>query len=115
MCVSDLGSQLTSDINVISNYLNDFNTKKYFSEHNVNPVKFQQYFKSRSQLGSLVESCVKATKRLLFGSIKNILSYHDFKYIICYVVHIINRRPIAYKEKLRHPELDIQARSLQNV
>ena len=38
LCVSDLGSQLTSDINIISDYLNDFNTKKYFSEHNVTSV-----------------------------------------------------------------------------
>ena len=106
LCVSDLGSQLTAGANIITNFINDYETQLYFESNNVQPLTFQQYFKGCSKLGSLVETCVKMVKRLLFGSIKNhILSFPDFEYIVCHTVHLSNRRPIAFKESLRDGNL----------
>ena len=46
-------------------------------------------------------------KRLLFGSIKNlVLSYSDFEYVVRHTVHLANRRPIAFKESLREINLN---------
>lgn len=106
LCVSDLGSQLTAGANIVKDFLNDHETNLYFEENNVLPLAFQQYFKGCSKLGSLVEICVKMVKRLLFGSIKNlVLSLPDFEYIVCHTVHLANRRPIAFKESLREGNL----------
>ena len=107
LCVSDLGSQLTAGANIITNFISDPDTQQYFEENNVKALKFQQYFKGCSKLGSLVEVCVKMVKRLLFGSIKNmVLSYHDFEFLVCHTVHLANRRPIAFKESLREADTD---------
>ena len=39
---------------------------------------------------------------LIYGSIKNnILDFREFEFIICKVVHLVNRRPIAFKSALR--------------
>ena len=96
LCISDLGSQLTAGANVIEDFLADPETQCYFERHNIKPLTFQQYFKGCSELGSLVEICVKLSKRLIFGSIKNtILDYFDFEFLVAYVVHLTNRRPIT--------------------
>ena len=107
LCVSDLGSQIVAGANVLTTFLNDPHTQLYFEERGVKPLKFQHYFKGCSQLGSLVEICVKLTKRLLYGCIKNnILDYFDFEFIVGKVVHLVNRRPIAFKESLRDSETE---------
>lgn len=108
LCVSDLGSQLVAGTNAISSFLNDPDSLLYFEENNVKPIAFQQYFKGASELGSLVEVCVKMIKKLIFGAIKtNVLTYIDFEYLICNVIHIVNRRPIAFKEALRGDSTDV--------
>ncbi|XP_068239919.1 uncharacterized protein [Palaemon carinicauda] len=107
LCVSDMGTQLVAGANVMQNLLSDHASQLYFEENNIRPIQFQQYFKGCSKLGSLVEVCVKQVKRLLFGSIKNlVLSYDDFEFIVCHTVHLVNRRPIAFKESLREEDLD---------
>ena len=106
-CVSDLGTQLVAGGNVIVNYLTDPETSNYFQQNGVKQISFEQFPKGCNQLGSMVECCVKMTKRLIHGSIKtNILSYKDFEFLICQTVHIINRRPIAFKEALRDTLLE---------
>ena len=108
LCISDLGTQLTAGANIISSFLNDSASQRYFEEHNVKPLTFQQYFKGASQLGSLVEICVKMVKRLIFGAIRNnVMSYYDFEFLISHVIHLINRRPIAFKQALRDSTIDI--------
>ena len=105
LCISDLGTQLVAGANIITTFLDDPHTQLYFEEKGVKPISFQQYFKGCSQLGSLVESCVKLTKRLLFGSIRNnILKFEDFEYLVGQVIHLCNRRPIAFKHALRDSE-----------
>ena len=107
LCISDLGSQFTAGFNLLSDWLNDPETSAYFESNNVKPLSFQQYFKGCSELGSLIEICVKLVKRLLFGSIKkNILSYYEFEFLVSFIVHLVNRRPIAFKEALRDSKLD---------
>ena len=58
LCVSDLGTQLTPGVNVISSFLNESDSQLYFEENKGKPISFQQYFKGISQLGSLVEICI---------------------------------------------------------
>ena len=107
LCISDLGTQLVAGANIISSFIADPETQLYFEENNVKPLSFHQYFKGYSQLGSLVEVCVKMIKKLIFGSIKNnILTYFDFEFLICNVVHLVNRRPIAFKDALRDNNID---------
>ena len=99
LCISDLGSQFTAGFNLLTDWVNDPETSAYFESNNVKPLSFQQYFKGCSELGSLVEICVKLVKRLLFGSIKNnVLSYFEFEFLVSYLVHLVNRRPIAFRE-----------------
>ena len=107
LCISDLGSQFTAGFNLLTDWVNDPETSAYFESNNVKPLSFQQYFKGCSELGSLVEICVKLVKRLLFGSIKNnVLSYFEFEFLVSYLVHLVNRRPIAFREALRDSKLD---------
>ncbi|XP_068232415.1 uncharacterized protein [Palaemon carinicauda] len=103
LCLSDQGSQLTSGARTVENFLSDKDTQSYFRENNIKPLSFQQYYKGHSELGSLVESCVKMVKRLIEGSIRNmVLEYLDFDFGVQNIVHIVNRRPIAFKECLRN-------------
>ena len=106
-CVSDLGSNLVAGANVISSFLNDVETTKYMQENNIKLLKFEQYSKGHSELGSLVESCVKMCKKLIYSSIRNtILSFKDFEFLICNTVHLINRRPVAFKDCIRQSSDD---------
>ena len=69
---------------------------------------FSSIFKGASELGSLVEVCVKMIKKLIFGAIKNnVLNYDEFEFLVCNVIHIVNRRPIAFKEALRENSIDV--------
>ena len=107
-CISDSGSQFQAGANVILDFLNDPETQFYFEKNNIKNFKFDQYFKGHSELGSMVEICVKMVKRLIYGSITtNVLLYEDFEFLISYVIHIINKRPIAFKEALRDAADDI--------
>ena len=79
-CTSDLGSQIKSGANAITAYLNDVETRNYFESSGINFVKFVNYPKGNSALGSMVECLVKQTKLLIKKSIKNIvLEYFDFE------------------------------------
>ncbi|XP_068206225.1 uncharacterized protein [Palaemon carinicauda] len=107
LCVSDPGSQLVAGGNIITSFINDPDTKLYLESNGIKHVKFQQFFKGHSELGSLVESCVKLVKKLIFSAIKTwVLSLPDFEYLVCNVVHLANKRPIAFKESLRETEAD---------
>ena len=105
---SDLGSQLTSASDILRNFLKDSNTISYFNEHNIKSFEFQHYFKGCSQLGSLVEIIVKMTKRLVFGAIGNIIiNIREFELVIAKTVHLINRRPLTFKESLSDGDVSV--------
>ncbi|XP_068231971.1 uncharacterized protein [Palaemon carinicauda] len=100
--VSDLGTQIVAGANIIQDFLKDAETVQYLTDNNVEKVHFQQYYKGCSQLGGLVESVVKMTKHMIRKSIRNnVIEFSDFEYLVCHAVHLINRRPIAFKEALR--------------
>ena len=99
---SDLGSQIVAGGKLISDFLKDEESLKYFEDEGVEPIVFDQYYKGASQLGGLVESCVKIVKRLLHGALGNsIVSLKDFSYIVAMTEHLANRRPVAFKNLLR--------------
>ena len=101
-CISDLGSQLVSAANVITDYLKDHQTQAYFEQNGVKSIRFDQFAKGHSQLGSMVEVCVKLVKRLITGAIRNnVLDFRDFEYLIAQTIHLVNRRPVAFKNALR--------------
>ena len=105
LCITDLGSQLVAGANVIKTFLSDPDTQLYFSKNNIESLKFEQFYKGCSHLGTLVEICVKMTKKLICGAIgNNILSFRDFKFIVAQTVHIVNRRPISFQEGLREKD-----------
>ena len=102
LCVSDLGSQLVSAGNIIRDFLRDHQTQNYFLEMGIQTPEFKHYFKGCSKLGGLVESCVKLTKNLIYKSIKkNVLHIKEFLFLVENANHLINKRPIAFKESLR--------------
>lgn len=107
LVLSDSGSQLVAGASIISDFFNDAETKDYFEQNGVKTVEFQQYYKGHNELGSLVESCVKITKRLLSSAVgKNVLEFRDFEFSVAQCVHLSNRRPIAFKEALRENSCD---------
>ena len=101
-CMSDLGSNLTAGSKIIQDYLSEAETHAFFEENGISTVTFDNYFKGCSKLGGLVEIIVKYVKKLIFGAIKtNILKFREFEFIIAHCTHIINRRPVSFKEALR--------------
>ena len=106
LCMSDLGSQLVSSSKIITQTLNEPEVVKSLNEMKVKITTFNQYVKGRSELGSLVESLVKQTKKLIYGAIgSNRLNVFDFLHIIKHTTFLCNRRPIAYKNTLRDAAL----------
>ena len=102
LIVSDSGSNLTAGSNILKDFLKDKETQMYLSENNMKPLDFMQYPRGCSELGGVVESCVKLSKRLIHGAIRNnVLDYFDFTFLIQQVVHLLNRRPLVFKEALR--------------
>ncbi|XP_068208007.1 uncharacterized protein [Palaemon carinicauda] len=102
LVLSDLGSQLVAGANVVTNFLGDPESQAYFEENGVKSIKFQQYPKGCNKLGGLVETCVKMSKRLIYGALRNnVLDFRDFEFFVEQTVHLVNRRPIAFKEGLR--------------
>ena len=100
-CMSDLGSQIVAGSKIIRDFLKDSETQIYFAEKGVKPITFQQFAKGKSELGSLVESCVKQVKKLIYSSIrKNVLEMKQFDFLVHEITHLINRRPVAFKEGL---------------
>ena len=103
LTLSDLGTSLVSGSNKIQMYIfNDSETHHFFRYNNIETPKFDQYFKGRHEFGALVEISVKLTRDLISGAVRNlVLGKDDFNFIIKQTVHIVNRRPIAFKDALR--------------
>ena len=127
LVLSDMGTQLVAGADIIADFLGDPITNAYLRENAAESISFQQHYEGHNELGSLVESCVKLSKRLLSGSVKNIvLSLRDFEYFVCQTVHLVNRRPVAFRESLRDcisdslpdlitPEMLIHGHSLLSI
>jgi len=125
--ISDLGSQFTAGSKIIEEYLKDDDFVNFFRENNIQPVQFQNYFKGNSALGSLAEVCVKFSKKLIYGAVRNnVLERSDFDFLIAQTINLINKRPVAFQNSLREndnveipdaitPELLVKGRSLNTI
>ena len=101
-CSSDLGSSIVQGTKLLTEMMSQPDVTEFLNEHDIESVKFTQYPKGCSSLGGLVETCVKMTKRLLFGSIKNnIIPFYDFCFLTERVNSLVNKRPICFKSALR--------------
>ena len=101
-CLSDMGSQITAGSNLIQSFLSDHESKSFLSSNGISELTFQHYAKGNSSLGSLIESLVKQIKYLIFKSIKSIiLDYFEFQFIVAKTTHLINKRPVAFRDGLR--------------
>ena len=101
-CLSDLGSSIKAGSNVISTFLQDAETHKYFEENNITCTEFEQYPKGNSTLGGLVECCVKMVKLHTTKVMRrNVLLLESFRFLVLEMQHCINRRPISFKNSLR--------------
>jgi len=106
-CYSDRGSQIVAGTNIIANFIENPDSHSYFRDCGVEPLSFQQYDRGCNELGSLVECCVKLVKRLIYGAIKkSVLEYNDFAFLISQTVHLVNRRPVSFKETLRDDSMN---------
>ena len=77
-CICDLGSNFTSGINTIKNFINCEECSSYFREFGVKYLDFSQYSKGHSELGGMVEVLVKLCKQLIYKTIKtNVLSIRE--------------------------------------
>lgn len=107
-CHSDLGSQIVAGSKIISDFLQDADSKRFFKEQGMDPLRFTQFPKGCKQLGGIVEVCVKQVKRLLFSSLgKNVLKLEDFRFHVCQTVSLVNKRPVVLKEMLRDTSIDV--------
>ena len=108
LVLSDLGSNFVAGADVVGNFFDDSDVRNHFEENNMRFLSFENYFKGKHELGSLVEICVKMVKKLISSSIgSNVLSQQDFEFMVAECKHLVNRRPVAFKESLRDPELII--------
>ena len=121
-----MGSQLVAGSNVISDFISDPQTTAFFREKNINPLSFKQFPKGRKELGGIVESAVKAVKKLIYSSIrKTVLQFEDFELLVAETINIVNKRPVHIKEALRDssntepfaltPELIVRGYELPNM
>ena len=107
LILSDLGSSFVRGGEIVTEFLKDSHTVEYFKSHGITQIKFEQYPKGRNELGGIVEICVKMVKRLVYGSIRNlIIDYFDFEFLTAQVTHLVNRRPIGFKDALRDESVD---------
>ena len=103
--LSDLGSQITAGINVVSEFLEHPDCAEFLRDNSIDKISFDQYPKGNSSLGSIVECLVKQVKSLITKSIgKLIMELPDFQLLITKTQHIINRRPVAFKEVLQNSD-----------
>ena len=102
LILSDMGSHIVRGSKTVQEYIEDSEIKEYLELSGIESITFEQYVKGRNELGGLVEVMVKLVKRLLYGSIRNlVLDYFEFAFVVSEVKNLTNRRPVAFKESLR--------------
>ena len=124
---SDLGGAFVSGSQAVRDALDREPLHSYCLENNINKPEFHHYPRGNPERGSLVESCVKLVKHLFNSAVSNnVLDLSDFYLIIEQVVHIVNKRPLCFKEALRDdrsgelpvpvtPELLIRGREINSL
>ena len=108
LCLSDMGSQIVPGANSIMATLNDVESRSFLETKGIKHVEFSQYAKGCHPLGGLIEVCIKAVRKMIYGALKNnVLDYFSFDFFIKECMQLVNRRPIALKDCLRDGELGL--------
>ena len=98
---SDAGSSLVAGGILIKDFLRDVSSQLYLEENNIKSIEFNHFEKGKKELASMVEIVVKLCKKLISSTIgKNVLSRNEFDYVISQANHMVNKRPVAFKECL---------------
>ena len=108
LILSDQGSNFVAGSHIVEDFLDDQVVKEHFQSRGVRSLTFSQYFKGKHELGSLIEIMVKMVRRLISGAVgSNVLDYWDFDYVVMESRHLVNRRPIAFREQLTDPNVAV--------
>ena len=85
---------------MVTNFLGDPESQVYFEENGVKSIKFHQYPKGCNKLGGLVETCVKMSKGLIHGALRNnVLDFRDFEFLVEQTVHLVNGAPYCLQRR----------------
>ena len=109
LCISDAGTPVLGGANKVQKYIfNNRLIQEFFVEQNIKYINFQSYPKGNHALGSLVETCNRMIRKLIYGSVRNlVLSLGDMHFLIVKVCSILNKRPLVLKETLRNTEIQV--------
>ena len=109
LCISDSGTPLVGGAKKINKYIfNNHLVQEFFREQSITSINFQSYPKGNHSLGGLVECCNRMVRKLIFGSIRNlVLSLSDIHFVLVKVCSILNKRPLVLKETLRNSDIEV--------
>ena len=126
LCISDAGTPIVGCENKIRNYIFNNNVfQKYLQEQKIDSLNFSTYPKGNHELGGLIETINRMVRKLLYGSVRNlILDLSDMLYLLAKVGSILNKRPLVLQETLKcdnkgdvpeviTPEMLVYGRSLE--
>ena len=125
LCISDAGTPIVGGINKIKKYIfNNVVFQNFLKEQQIDYIEFSTYPKGNHELGGLIETINRMVRKLLFGSVRNlILDLSDMHYLLVKIGSILNKRPLVLKETLKSdnkfdvpelitPEMLVYGRSL---
>lgn len=110
LCISDSSTQILSAAKKINKYIfNNQIIQDFMKEQSIEYIEFQSYPKGNHSLGGLIETCNRMIRKILYGSVRNlILNVSDLNFVVSKVISILNKRPLTFKETLRtNSELDV--------
>ena len=101
-CIADAGSQMTAGTEIILKHLKQPETAQYLSHNGIDTVDYTHSPGSCPHLTGYAEMGVKLVKRLMFGTVKKlILNYSDFEFLVAETNHLLNKRPVCFRDGLR--------------
>ena len=103
LCISDAGTPIVGRMNKVKKYIfNNELIQQFLKEQQIDSVNFSNFPKGNHELGGLIETINRMIRKLLFGSVRNLLlSISDFDFLLVKVCSILNKRPLVLKESLR--------------
>ena len=110
LCMTDVGTPILGGVRKVKDYIfNNSLIQEFFVEQNIGYINFSSYPKGNHSLGGLVESCNCMVRKLIYGSVRNlILTIGDMHFLVIQVCSLLNKRPLVLKETLRNnSELEV--------
>ena len=107
--VADNQPSFNSGVNVISEMLNEPEVQNYLRENGIKILEYKPYPSGASFLGGAVESLIQHIKQVLYSSVgKRLLNLRQFEFVVAEAQALVNKRPIAWKEKLSANDINDQ-------